>query len=485
MNTIHQIQKPTITFFLLLLTSLSSFAGEGKCELAVPTPIQKINGGMLGTIVLNSIHLVETAYRQKGEELKAVFIGRMGTDLGSSRVLSNYSPEGQFMPNLQAYRSWANQQRTYDNQDSNIGPVLEKNFSNRNRQAKYSHFGIAIKTPRNSGHPLGDNEWVVVHLLRQCRNPMANLHDEGFWPFFLDNPSDYGSQILVPKKEIQQRLVDLIFKERAAYLLMAPTYNVVAEWNDPDEQNSANWPLEMLALAQMPEGWFEKNLDAGAIDINRFLHSYGELKERQNNLVKEFASKYNETETFNNDGYNFNPGNGSEEDYDRLKTAIKNVEQQLLNGYYPLFRKARQLAQTVLKENHYLPTRFLLKGMAAMATTFFGPNYVDFHGDNGRNNLARATTLLAFREYAIRQQLIDDKVLNEIDKARSIYAQSKFEDASGPAAWEHFGLEARQSKEVKSGILDLCLLGRVKENPKKDEKPKSPSELNYCKRYSN
>lgn len=466
-------------------TSNALAGGEGICNLSEPTPVQKINGGMLGTLVLNTLQLIDTGYQKQGKELKAVFIGRMGTDLGSSRVLSNYDSTGKFMPSLESYRDWYDRQPNYGDAANNLGFSVEEEFSKKDRQARYSHFGIAIKTPKNSNHPLGDGQWVVVHLLRQCRNAMSNLHDEGFWPFFLDDPSDYGSQIIVPKPEIQQRLIELIFEERAAYFLMAPFYNVVAEWNDPNEQNSANWPLEMLALAQMPNGWFARNLDAGAIDMSRFLKSYGELKEKQNNLVRKFASKYKEDENFNNDdnGYDFNSSNKDQSEFERMNSEIAALEQQLLVGYYPIFKKARILAQDILSENKFLPTRFLLKGMAAMADTFMGPSYVVMHGDNGDDNLARATTMLSFREYAERQDIIDQRVLRGIDPLRSEYAQRKFEDPDGTPDWEHFGLEAKNIAQMQDGVLDLCLLGRVQETSRNDAPQKSAKKLNYCKRY--
>ncbi len=422
---------PSIIVFLsLLVISQFLFAGgagllagkEGSCkevsDYCKKNPSKCANSTLLAAKVQAQLHELEQKASAQGRDLKAVFIGRMGSDLGESIVLSNQNPEtGESFTSLKDYRRFADDQESkrlehLDDHEakflSDPEGALEK-LASPHRKARYSHLGIALKN-----HPRG--RWHITHLLRSCQNPVPNLYDQNITTFFLDEPHDFGSQIIIPKQKIQDRMEKFILKEKGAYFLMSPFYNLISEWNNSTEQSSTNWTLEVMATSQLPEGQFfdmlQERLDAldkdVFIDRDSFIKKYSHLKRNQNNLRNEWGIKY----------AGQNQKSTSTSQREELQEKIKRAELKLA-PYYRVFSKGRKIAQEILKQTHYLPLRVLFKGVHSLAGTYigkaFGPSYVRPRKDNNSlYSLGRVNITLSFREYSEKNNLLETDLLNGI-----------------------------------------------------------------------
>ena len=111
---------------------------------------------------------------------------------------------------------------------------------------RYSHLAIAWRD-----HPRG--RWFVVHELNACGTANSDLYDEGLGNFFLDDLHAHEALVLIPPRELQQRLAASLQADRVQKL-HAPNYNMVAYPFSARYQNSNQWVLETLAAALAPAG---------------------------------------------------------------------------------------------------------------------------------------------------------------------------------------------------------------------------------------
>lgn len=119
---------------------------------------------------------------------------------------------------------------------------------------RYSHLAIAWRD-----HPAG--RWFVVHELNTCGTAESDLYDEGLGNFFLDDLHEHEALVLIPPRELQQRLAALL-QTNSVLKLHAPNYNMLAYPFSTRYQNSNQWVLETLAAALAPAG--SVNSRAGA-----------------------------------------------------------------------------------------------------------------------------------------------------------------------------------------------------------------------------
>lgn len=106
----------------------------------------------------------------------------------------------------------------------------------------YSHFGFAWRD-----HPKG--RWTVVHQLNRCGTDRSDIFDEGLGNFFLDDLWRMEAVVLIPSPERQARLAKLL-REGAHLSLHQPHYNMLAYPFSTRYQNSNQWALEVIAMAE-------------------------------------------------------------------------------------------------------------------------------------------------------------------------------------------------------------------------------------------
>jgi hypothetical protein len=112
---------------------------------------------------------------------------------------------------------------------------------------RYSHLGFASKEGDGAGAV-----WRVVHKLNQCGSARASLYRQGLGEFFLDDLWEYEAAIVVLAPRTQGRLRALLADNDAVSRLDTPSYSMVAYPWSTRYQQSNQWALETLALAEDP-----------------------------------------------------------------------------------------------------------------------------------------------------------------------------------------------------------------------------------------
>ena len=112
---------------------------------------------------------------------------------------------------------------------------------------RYSHLGFAYRD--GEGHAA---VWRVVHKLNQCATARASIYRQGLAEFFLDDLWEYEAAIVVLAPQAQAHLRPLLADNVAVARLDTPAYSMVAyPWSDRYQQSN-QWALETLALAEDP-----------------------------------------------------------------------------------------------------------------------------------------------------------------------------------------------------------------------------------------
>ena len=112
----------------------------------------------------------------------------------------------------------------------------------------WSHMGIALRTRDARGRPA----WRVLHKLNACGSASADLYRQGLAEFFLDDPWRYDAAWIVPTPQLQQALAALAADDARAQRLHQPAYSIVSYAWGQRYQQSNQWVLETIALAQEP-----------------------------------------------------------------------------------------------------------------------------------------------------------------------------------------------------------------------------------------
>ncbi|MEO6363488.1 MAG: DUF2145 domain-containing protein [Caldimonas sp.] len=112
---------------------------------------------------------------------------------------------------------------------------------------RYSHLGFAYRDG-DGAQPT----WRVVHKLNHCGSARASLYRQGLGEFFLDDLWRYEAAAVVLAPAVQARLLPLLADNAAVARLDAPAYSLVAYPWSQRYQQSNQWALETLAMAEAP-----------------------------------------------------------------------------------------------------------------------------------------------------------------------------------------------------------------------------------------
>lgn len=112
---------------------------------------------------------------------------------------------------------------------------------------RYSHLGFAYR--EGEGRTA---VWRVVHKLNECGTAHASLYRQGLGEFFLDDLWQYEAAMVVPAPRTQAHLRALLVDNAAVARLDTPAYSVVAYPWSSRYQQSNQWAIETLALAEDP-----------------------------------------------------------------------------------------------------------------------------------------------------------------------------------------------------------------------------------------
>ena len=112
---------------------------------------------------------------------------------------------------------------------------------------RYSHLGFAYREGEGKAAV-----WRVVHKLNECGTAHASIYRQGLGEFFLDDPWQYEAAIVVLAPKTQAHLRALLVDNAAVARLDTPAYSVVAYPWSTRYQQSNQWAIETLALAEDP-----------------------------------------------------------------------------------------------------------------------------------------------------------------------------------------------------------------------------------------
>ena len=107
----------------------------------------------------------------------------------------------------------------------------------------WSHLGLAYKE---------GNRWRIVHKLNQCGSARSALYRQGLGEFFLDDLHEYKAGLVVPAPAVQAKLLQTLRDNGRVTQLNTPAYSMVAYPWSQRYQQSNQWALETLAMAQEP-----------------------------------------------------------------------------------------------------------------------------------------------------------------------------------------------------------------------------------------
>ncbi len=119
---------------------------------------------------------------------------------------------------------------------------MGQNLSEYN--VRYSHLGLAYRD--------ANNQWRVVHKLNQCGTSHASVYRQGLGEFFLDDLYEYEAAVVVPKPEVQAKLLPMLKDNARLAQLDTPAYSMVAYPWSQRYQQSNQWAIETFAMTQEP-----------------------------------------------------------------------------------------------------------------------------------------------------------------------------------------------------------------------------------------
>lgn len=105
----------------------------------------------------------------------------------------------------------------------------------------WSHLGLAYKE---------GGRWRVVHKLNACGSARADVYRQGLGEFFLDDLHEYKAGVVVPDPALQTKLLPVLRDNTQALRLHTSAYSMVAYPWAQRYQQSNQWAIETLAMAQ-------------------------------------------------------------------------------------------------------------------------------------------------------------------------------------------------------------------------------------------
>ena len=112
---------------------------------------------------------------------------------------------------------------------------------------RYSHLGLAYRDGEGRAAV-----WRVVHKLNACGSAQASMYRQGLGEFFLDDLFRYEAAVVVLNADVQARLLPALRDNARVAQLHTAAYSMVAYPWSVRYQQSNQWAIETLALAQDP-----------------------------------------------------------------------------------------------------------------------------------------------------------------------------------------------------------------------------------------
>lgn len=270
---------------------MQNAAYAGGCIIKEVTVAKDKMSEYMAILTRNKLYEINQIMSQRGQKLNAVLVARAGESLnGFSVVKDNPNiPLQQYMDALSAvaYKN-ANSVSTQGGRGVNRNRREVPRDLIEKERLVFSHFGILVRQtpdalPWDDENPrTKTGEWsYIVHLLADCDEKSKRYGDSSIWTqhfyeFFWDTKlidlknNAHKVLLVVPTPELQERLLRLVNDKQAREQLHEKRYNVAAtpfrlrpyskrkkpapDYHQLTDQNSNQWPLEMIAAATRPFG---------------------------------------------------------------------------------------------------------------------------------------------------------------------------------------------------------------------------------------
>lgn len=129
-----------------------------------------------------------------------------------------------------------------ENSGADLAIIARVGSDQSERGIKYTHAGLVWRD-----HPKG--RWIVVQELNACGTGRSDIYDQGLMQFFLDDPFNYDAQVIVPVEDLRRSLV-AVLEIGDGLRVHEPRYSVISYPRSTRYQNSNEWVLEVIAMAQ-------------------------------------------------------------------------------------------------------------------------------------------------------------------------------------------------------------------------------------------
>ncbi len=113
---------------------------------------------------------------------------------------------------------------------------------------RYSHLGFAYQAPDGTG----GHVWRVLHKLNQCGTTTASIYRQGLGEFFLDDLWRQEAAWVVPTRDVQDKLLQVLLDDSRATRFHHRPYSIVSYAWGRQYQQSNQWAIETLAAAMEP-----------------------------------------------------------------------------------------------------------------------------------------------------------------------------------------------------------------------------------------
>ena len=116
----------------------------------------------------------------------------------------------------------------------------------------YSHLGLAYRDAPSTDTVGSSGRWRVAHKLNRCGTARADVFRQGLAEFVLDDLFDYEVGFVVLDASLQAKLLPILIDNDQLARMHTPAYSMLAYPWSRRYQQSNQWAIETLSMAQEP-----------------------------------------------------------------------------------------------------------------------------------------------------------------------------------------------------------------------------------------
>ena len=272
-------------FTLFSFMSLSVFcnvhsAFAGGCKMEEVSVAAEFASKFIAGKVRDKMLAIEKEMKSKGQTLELAIVSRGGNLINDFYTVKDQPeiPLDQYMERLSKVVK----------KDGEQGPLRVPVSLRSEHKLKYTHSGFYLRDSKIEANENNNDLITMVHLLSECDEKSERYGDSQifhevlsrfFWET-ADREEDQGEEVLimVPGAKAQKRIYEILTnrflprlvsqnckKDTVGMRLHNPNYNAISMPFQTFDQNSNQWPLEVIAASQVKLGSVTMRSQAQAI----------------------------------------------------------------------------------------------------------------------------------------------------------------------------------------------------------------------------